>query len=61
MERKLQKPYPTDYNLNINLNIKLKLKLNINMNMIIKHVKRVGLDTKIVKAVLSKKKTLGIT
>ena len=23
MERKLQKPYPTDYNLNINLNIKL--------------------------------------
>ena len=31
------------------------------MNMIMKHVKRVGLDTKIVKAVLSKKKALGIT
>ena len=60
MEKKIQKPYPTDYNLlivqdlwqahcQISLLMLLKefIKLNVNTDMIIKNVKLVELNTKI--------------
>ena len=64
MEKKLQKPYLTNYNLLIAPNIwqghyhillttflKEFIKLNSNMDMIIKTPKRMKLNTKIVSAI----------
>ena len=64
--KKLQKPYPTDYNLliaqdiwqacyQILLIILLKelIKLNVNVDMITKKVKHEELSTKIVSAILN--------
>ena len=66
MEKKLQKLYPADYNLLIAQNLwqgnykillivllKEFIKLNVNADMVIKHVKRGGLNTKIAAAVLN--------
>ena len=67
MKNKLRKPYPTDCNLLIAQDLwqacyqilaiilqKVFIKLNVNMDIIIKNVKRVELNTKIVSGVLNK-------
>ena len=66
VQKKLQKPQPTDYNLLIAKNLwqahyqilliillKELIKLNANMDMVAKNVKRVGLNTRIASAVLN--------
>ena len=66
MEKKLTKPYPTGYNLLMAENLweahyqpflitllKEFIKLNANTNMIIKNLKHVELNTKIVSPVLN--------
>ena len=66
MEKKLEKPYPEDYNLlivqdsweahyQILLIILLKefIKLNVNTDMIIKHLKLERLNTKIASVILN--------
>ena len=67
MKKKLQKPYPTDYNLlkeqdlwqshyqvfSINL-LKEFLKLNVNKDTAIANVKRIELDTKVLSAIFNK-------